>query len=194
MSPVLVIAGPSGVGKGSIVEALCARDPRCWRSISMTTRPQRRGDRDGETYCFVTPAAFAEERAHGGFLESFEVFGNLYGTPRRPVEEHLAKGDTVVLEIDVQGALAVREILPDACLVFIAPPSLEVLRERLLGRKDGMTSDQLASRLAAAEAELAQQGAFDAVVVNDALDVAVEEVATLVQRCRISSGSSLTEP
>jgi guanylate kinase len=147
----------------------------------------RRGDVDGVTYRFVTPEAFEAERSDGGFLESFEVDGNLYGTPRRPVEDHLAAGSTVVLEIDVQGALAVRAAVPDALLVLIAPPSPAVLRARLLGRNDGMDPEKLEARLAAAEAELAHRDRFDAVVVNDALDAAVTEIATLVERRRTSS-------
>jgi len=153
----------------------------------MTTRPMRRGDVDGVTYRFVTRDAFEAERRDGGFLESFEVYGNLYGTPRRPVEEHLAAGSTVVLEIDVQGALAVRAAVPGALLVLIEPPSPEVLRARLLGRNDGMDPEKLEARLAAAETELAHRDRFDAVVVNDSLDAAVTEIATLVERRRTSS-------
>ncbi|MFZ4515190.1 MAG: guanylate kinase [Acidimicrobiia bacterium] len=179
---LVVIAGPSGVGKGSIVAGLCAQDPKCWRSVSMTTRPMRNGERDGVDYHFVTPEAFRAEEQSGGFLEAFEVFDHLYGTPRRAVDEHLASGDTVILEIDVQGALAIRDQRPDALLIFIAPPSAEVLRDRLLGRGDGMAPERLEARLDAAAGEQALADRFDALVINDQLDPTIAAVATLIAR------------
>lgn len=188
---LVVIAGPSGVGKGSIVAGLCAQDPRCWRSVSMTTRPMRNAERDGVDYHFVTPAAFADEERAGGFLEAFEVFDHRYGTPLRPVVAHLDAGDTVVLEIDVQGALAVRTAMPDALLCFVAPPSPEVLRARLLGRGDGMAPERLEARLAAAAGEMALADQFDAVVVNDDLDEAVAAIATLIGRHRSDADAAL---
>jgi guanylate kinase len=152
---------------------------------------------DGREYHFVTREQFDAERGVAGFLESFEVFGaaygNLYGTPRRAVDEHLAAGDIVILEIDVQGALAVRAQMPDALLVFIAPPSVETLRARLIGRNDGMSPEQLTARLDTAAAELAQAEQFDAVVVNDDLDRATDEVATLVGRHLGELDPTLTE-
>src|SRR3954454_7199997 len=131
---LLVVAGPSGVGKGTIVERLLARVPGLWESVSYTTRPPRPGEVDGVDYHFVSRDEFEALRDAGGFLEWFEVFGDLKGTPRGPVEERLAADADVLLEIDVQGALAVREQFPDAVLVFVRPPSLDVLRTRLEGR------------------------------------------------------------
>ena len=180
---LLVIAGPSGVGKGTIVARLRELVPDLWESISYTTRPARPSEVDGRDYCFVTREAFEALRDAGGFLEWFEVFGDLKGTPRGPVEDHLADGDDVLLEIDVQGALKVREQFADAVLVFVRPPSLEVLRARLEGRGTE-TEEALARRLAEAERELARAPEFDHVVVNDDLERVVAEVAGIL------SGSS----
>jgi len=178
-----VLAGPSGVGKGTIGRALLAREPRMWFSVSATTRAPRPGEVDGGDYVFMSRPEFERIRDAGGFLESFEVYGQLKGTPRRPLEEHLAAGDDVLLEIDVQGAMKVREQAPDAVLVFVAPPSEEVLRKRLVERG---TDDevQIARRLAAADRELELATAFDAVVVNDDLERAVDEVAAILEARR----------
>ena len=180
---LLVVAGPSGVGKGTIVRRLRELEPSLWESVSYTTRPRRPTEVDGRDYCFVTREEFEALRDAGGFLEWFEVFGDLKGTPRAPVVEHLAAGDDVLLEIDVQGALKVREQFPDAVLVFVTPPSLADLRARLEGRGTE-TEAALARRLAEAEGELARAPEFDHVVVNDDLERVVAEVAGIL------SGSS----
>jgi guanylate kinase len=180
---LLVIAGPSGVGKGTIVRNLRTQFPALWESVSYTTRPRRSTEVEGKDYCFVTREEFEALRDEGGFLEWFEVFGDLKGTPRGPVEQHLADGDDVLLEIDVQGALKVREQFPDAVLVFVTPPSLADLRARLEGRGTE-TEEALARRLAEAEGEMAQADQFDHVVVNDDLERVVAEVAGIL------SGSS----
>jgi guanylate kinase len=180
---LLVIAGPSGVGKGTIVARLRERFPDLWESVSCTTRARRPTEVDGVDYRFLTREQFEALRDAGGFLEWFEVFGDLKGTPRGPVAERLAAGDDVLLEIDVQGALKVREQFPDAVLVFVRPPSLADLRSRLEGRGTE-TEAALARRLADAEGELARAGEFDHVVVNDELERVVDEVAGIL------SGSS----
>lgn len=180
---LLVVAGPSGVGKGTIVARLRERFPALWESVSYTTRERRRTEVDGRDYCFVTRDEFESLRDAGGFLESFEVFGDLKGTPRGPVEDHLAAGEDVLLEIDVQGALKVRAQLPDAVLVFVRPPSLGELRRRL-ERRGTETPEALTRRLAEAERELARAPEFDFVVVNDDLERVVAEVAGIL------SGSS----
>jgi guanylate kinase len=180
---LVVLAGPSGVGKGTIVEALLRRDPDLWKSISYTTRPPRPDEVHGVDYHFVTRDEFEALRDAGGFLEWFEVFQDLKGTPRGPVEDRLAAGDDVLLEIDVQGALKVKQAFPDALLVFVQPPSPEELRRRLVER--GTESPEaLDLRLAAAAAEEAQAGEFDAVVVNHDLDQAVDEVAGILAGSR----------
>jgi guanylate kinase len=147
--------------------------------VSATTRPRREGEVDGKDYLFLGREEFERMRAAGGFLEWFEVYGDLYGTPRRPVEEHLAAGDDVLLEVDVQGALAVRDAYPDAVLVFVKAPSREEQRRRLLerGQDDAAAVER---RLAQAEGEEAVADRFDAMVVNDDADRAAQEVAAIL--------------
>jgi guanylate kinase len=176
---LLVIAGPSGVGKGTVIRELLDRDPRLWLSVSANTRPPRPGEREGIDYLFMDRAQFEALRDADGFLEWFEVYGDLKGTPREPVEQHLAAGEDVVLEIDVQGALAVRQQYPEAVLVFLTPPSPEELRRRLLSRPSAATED-IDARLAAAAAEEAQAAEFDEVVVNDDVGSAVDRLAGIL--------------
>jgi guanylate kinase len=180
---LVVLAGPSGVGKGTIVERLLGRDLGLWKSISYTSRAPRPDEVDGVDYHFVTRAEFEALRDAGGFLEWFEVFGDLKGTPRAPVAERLAAGDDVLLEIDVQGALKVREVFPHALLVFVKPPSPEELRRRLTERGTE-SAEALDARLAAAAVEEAQAGRFDAVVVNHDLEQAVDQVAGILASSR----------
>jgi len=179
LSILLVLAGPSGVGKGTIVRELLERDPSLWYSISATSRPPRPGEVDGRDYRFLSRSDFESLIAEGGFLEWFDVYGDLKGTPRAPVQKHLAAGDDVLLEIDVQGALAVRKAFPEAVLVFVRPPSREAQRERL-ERRGTDTPETIDRRLAEAEAEEALAERFDAVVVNDSLEPAVEQVAAIL--------------
>jgi guanylate kinase len=176
---LLVIAGPSGVGKGTIVARLREQFPDLWESVSYTTRDPRPDEVDGVDYRFVTREEFESLRDADGFLESFEVFGDLKGTPRGPVEDHLAAGVDVLLEIDVQGALKVRQHFPEAVLVFVRPPSPEELRRRLASRGTE-SSESLDRRLAAAAAEEARAPEFDRVVVNDDLERVTAEVAGIL--------------
>jgi len=180
---LVVLAGPSGVGKGTIVAELVRRDPTIWCSVSATTRAPRPGERDGIDYWFMTRADFENVRDDGGFLEWFSVFGDLKGTPRGPVEEHLAAGRDVLLEIDVQGALAVKEASPGAVLIFIQPPSQAALEARLVGRGSDDPA-QVARRLAGAAAEEALAPQFDAVVVNEDLEPTVERVEAILSNSR----------
>ena len=164
---------------------LLDREPRLWFSVSANTRAPREGEVDGRDYLFISREQFRALEAAGGFLESFQVYDDLKGTPREPVQQHLAAGDDVLLELDVQGALAVREAYPDALLVFVKPPSREVQRERLLARPDTHAdADALARRLEKADAEEALSARFDAVVVNEDLDEAVGEVAAILEARR----------
>jgi guanylate kinase len=171
------------VGKGTIVRKLLAREQRMWFSVSATTRPRREGEVDRRDYVFLDRDEFERLSAGGGFLESFDVYGDLYGTPRAPVEQHLADGDDVLLEVDVQGALAVKEAFPHAVLVFVKAPSREEQRRRLLerGQDDPAAIER---RLSQAEAEEVQVGRFDAVVVNDDADRAADEVAAILRSHR----------
>jgi len=164
-APLVVVSGPSGVGKSTVVAAALTADPSVWLSVSATTRAPREGEIDGVNYFFVTAQEFDAMVAAGEFLEWAEFAGNRYGTPRGPVEQRRSAGTPVILEIELQGARQVRLSDPSARLVFLAPPSWEVLEARLTGR--GTESPEaVAARLAAARAELAAQGEFDDVVVN----------------------------
>jgi guanylate kinase len=176
---LLVVSGPSGVGKGTVVRRLLERVPALWESVSYTTRPRRPSEVEGVDYYFVSRPEFELLRVSDGFLECFEVFGDLKGTPRAPVEQRLAAGDDVLLEIDVQGALRVKELLPEAVLVFLTPPTFEELERRLRDR--GTESpEELARRLGEARQELERAPDFDVVVVNDDLERAVGEVAGIL--------------
>jgi guanylate kinase len=179
MTSLTVVSGPSGVGKSTLIDVLRTTRPDIWVSVSATTRAPRAGERDGQHYFFVTAERFAEMRTAGEFLESAEFAGNWYGTPRTPVLEHLAAGVPVVLEIDLAGARQVRVALPEARLVFLAPPSWEHLVERLTGRG---TEDPevLQRRLHAAEVEMAAQDEFDATVVNDSIEQAAARLVSLL--------------
>jgi guanylate kinase len=148
--------------------------------VSATDRPPRTGEVDGVDYRFLSTEEFARLRDEGGFLECFDVYGDLKGTPRAPVEAHLAAGDDVLIEVDVQGALAIRRTLPDAVLVFVRPPSREVQRERLRARDPDADPADLERRLAAATAEESNEASFDAVVVNDDVERVVDELEALL--------------
>jgi guanylate kinase len=181
---IVVLAGPSGVGKGSIVRGLLERDPHLWFSVSMTTRPPRPGEAQGVDYWFVSREEFERIRDEGGFLEWFQVYDDLKGTPKAPIDQHLAAGDDVLLELDVQGARAVKVAYPDAILVFVKPPSRDEQRKRLFARDPDADPEVLERRLDQAEAEEREASDFDAVVVNDVLSRAVDEVAAILQARR----------
>jgi guanylate kinase len=185
---LIVLAGTSGAGKGTIGARLRDLDPRLGWSVSWTTRPPRPGERDGREYFFVTREDFETLRDAGGFLEWFEVYGDLKGTPRQWILDELAAGRDVLLEVDVQGALAIKDALPESVLVFIKTPSREEQRRRLLerGTEDPAKRER---RLAEADAEerIADEQ-FDHVVVNDVLDRAVSEVAGILASHRFASG------
>ncbi len=171
-----MVTGPSGVGKGTLIRSLCREFPDLRLSVSATTRPPRSGEENGRDYHFLSPKEFEKRVAEGDFLEHATYAGNRYGTLRSETED-----DPVVLEIEVQGARQVREAMSDAIQVFIAPPSTEVLRERLLAR--GTDSPEvIRKRLEVAEEELAAQEEFPHVIVNDDLDRAVQELVALVAR------------
>lgn len=175
---LFVISAPSGTGKTTIVGRL-RENSKLRVSISHTTRPPRGGETDGEEYFFVAPAEFIRLRDSGGFLEWAEVFGNFYGTGADWVQQCLAAKDDILLELDVQGARQIKRAMPDAVLIFIRPPSVAALAERLDKRgKDA--PEVVARRLAAAEAEMAHANAFDYVIINDDLERAVAEARAII--------------
>jgi guanylate kinase len=174
-----VLSGPSGVGKDSVIELIRARSPWVWLSVSVTTRPRREYETDGKHYHFVDRAQFQRLVDTEQLLEWAEFAGNLYGTPRAPVEERLRQGLPALLKIDLQGARQVRKAMPDALLVFLAPPSVEELHRRLTGR--GTEDPQTVRlRLEHADEELAAESEFDVTVVNDSVERAADELLGLL--------------
>jgi guanylate kinase len=180
---LLVLAGPSGVGKGTVGRKVLEADPALAWSVSATTRDPRPGEVEGIDYRFLTRPAFEALRDAGGFLEWFEVYGQLKGTPREQVERRIDAGEDVLMEVDVQGAMAIRDRVPEALLVFLRAPSREVQRERLAERGTD-DEEQLARRIAEAEAEEALADRFDAIVVNDDADAAAAEVTAILNARR----------
>jgi guanylate kinase len=177
---VFVITGPSGVGKGTLIRGLLQRVPELELSVSATTRAPRPGEAEGSDYHFLTPEQF-EERVRGGeFVEHATYSGNRYGTLRSELERRIREGVPVVLEIEVQGARQVRCAMPEALAVFIAPPSADALRARLVGRGTD-PADQIEQRMRTAERELEAQPEFARVVVNDRLEEATAELEVIVR-------------
>jgi guanylate kinase len=177
---VFVITGPSGVGKGTLIEQLLERVPELELSVSATTRGPRPGEEDGHDYHFLNAAEFEHRIKDGDFLESATYSGNRYGTLRQEVERRLDEGKSVVLEIELQGARQVREAMPEAVQIFIAPPDPSVLRERLEGRGTD-SPEAIEQRLQTADTELAARDEFRHVVVNDEVQDATSELERLVR-------------
>jgi guanylate kinase len=180
MAKVFVITGPSGVGKGTLIRELRERLPQLALSTSATTREPRPGEAHGVDYFFMDRDEFARKADAGEFVEHAVYSGNRYGTLRSELERHMAEGESVLLEIEVQGARQIRAAMPEAVLIFIAPPRPEELRQRLEGR-GADSSDAIADRLRTAELELDAQEEFQHVVVNDDLARALGELEDVVQ-------------
>jgi guanylate kinase len=179
-TPIIVLAGPSGVGKSTVVQWVREHDPRVWFSVSATTRAPRPGEIDGENYHFVSNERFDEMVRNHEFLEWAEYAGNRYGTPLQPLLEHQAHGRPVLLEIELQGVRQVRDRLPQAQLVFLAPPSWEELVARLTGRG---TEDPavVERRLATAREELAAEAEFHTSIVNSSVESAGRALIDLLE-------------
>lgn len=192
---LFIVAAPSGAGKTSLVRALLDTDPRLRVSVSHTTRPPRPNEHEGREYHFVTPAQFEEMVRGGGFLEHAVVFGNRYGTGRHTVEAQLASGSDVVLEIDWQGARQVRSARPGTTGIFILPPSLSALRQRLEGRATDDTG-VIERRLAEARSDMAHHAEFEYVVVNDSFEQALADLRTIIRGDgdRLRSDRAALEP
>ena len=176
---LFVISGPSGTGKGSICEGL-VEYYQVALSVSMTTRVPRENEEEGKNYFFVSKEEFEEEIANEGFYEYAEIYGEYYGTPKKPVIAMLEKGFDVILEIDVKGAMQIKEQVPEVVLIFIMPPSPEELRRRIEGRGTE-TPERIQRRLERADSEIAQVGKYDFCVVNDDLKKAIKEVRMIMK-------------
>jgi guanylate kinase len=187
---VFIICAPSGAGKTSLVRELLARDPNVHLSVSYTTRAPRPGERGGRDYHFVTRPVFQAMLERAEFLESAEVHANLYGTSQAWIEAHRGQGHDILLEIDWQGAQQVRKLIPDAIGIFILPPSLDVLRQRMMDRRQDSAA-VIERRLKAARGEIAHLEEFDYVIINNNFDDAVIDLASIVRSARLRLPSQI---
>lgn len=182
---LLIVCGPSGVGKTSLSRKLLDEEPRLVPSVSYTTRPPREGEEDGVDYHFVDHATFQRKRDAGAFAEWAEVHGNYYGTPKSAIENAWAEDNDVIFDIDYQGARQLKDAFPSAVGVLVIPPSMNELEARLRGRETD-SERVIERRLEAAREELAQYELFDYIVENDEFDVAFEQLATVYDASRLS--------
>lgn len=191
---LLVLSGPSGSGKGTMVKEYTSKYSDVFVSVSATTRAPREGEEHGVNYFFLSVDEFKQKIEENGFLEHASFCGNYYGTPRASVYEKLDEGMDVILEIDVQGAFWVKENCPEAVLVFTMPPSYEILRQRLIGR--GTESmDVVEKRLSAAIEEFKQAEKYDYIIINDKIETAAEELRAIfvAEKCKMINNKNFTE-
>jgi guanylate kinase len=186
---LLVFAAPAGGGKSTVIRRLREQYPEWGFSVSATTRAPRPGEVDGREYNFISRADFERRVANGEFLEHEEVHGDLYGTLIGPTRVRIERGETLVFDLDVKGALNVKKVFPEALTIFLMPPSLEVLRQRLEGRKTE-TPEAIARRLSRAAMEMGLAPQFDVQVVNDDLETTIAEVNAAITR-RMNSASTV---
>ncbi|GAQ26064.1 MULTISPECIES: guanylate kinase [Tepidanaerobacter] len=184
---LIVVSGPSGVGKGTLCNALVKNIDNLFISISATTRPPRTGEVNGVNYIFMNQENFEEKIEEGQFLEWAKVYNNYYGTPKEFVIEKLKEGKDVILEIDIQGAAQVKKNCPNGVFVFIAPPSLEELRKRIINRGTD-NEESINLRLKSAKEEMRASFDYDYVIINDDLDKAVLKLQSVIlaERCKVS--------
>jgi guanylate kinase len=182
---LLVISGPSGAGKGTVCKALVKKHD-LWVSVSATTRSPRAGEVEGESYYFITREEFTSRIENGDFLEYAEVYGNMYGTPKPNVMEKLEEGKDVILEIDIQGALKVKETYPEGVFIFLLPPSMEELKKRIINR-GSETKESLMTRFKSAYKEVNYVSKYNYAVINDTVDEAVKKIESILtaERCRV---------
>jgi guanylate kinase len=187
---LFIVSAPSGAGKTSLVSALLTSNKQISLSISYTTRAPRPGETDGKDYHFVSREQFLQMAQQGDFLESAEVYGNLYGTSQPWIEKQLASGRDILLEIDWQGAAQVRKLMPHAISIFILPPSLATLEARLKGRGQD-SAEVIARRLHAAQEDISHVAEFDYVIINDKLDEALRQLDAVVTAVGLHRDSQL---
>ena len=178
-SKLVVLAGPSGVGNGTVVRELVRQKPQVFLSVSATTRKPRPEEKHDDHYVFLSDKEFKNEATNGNLLEYAEFAGAWYGTPRKPVEDRLNKNQVVILEIDLQGARQVKESMPDAFMIFLKPPSIDELKRRLIERGTEKP-EELELRLKVATSEIEAENEFDAVVINEDVQSAVEQLIRLL--------------
>lgn len=183
---LIVISGPSGAGKGTVIQKLLEMNNNAWLSVSCTSRPIRSNDIEGVTYYFLTKEQFEEKIKNNEFLEYAEYNGNYYGTPKAKIQEKLDQGIDVILEIEVQGALIIKNSFKDAIFIFIMPPSMKELRDRLIKRKTD-SKEKIISRFKTAYNEINEVSKYNYVVVNDEIDIAANKVNSILisEKCRV---------
>lgn len=183
---LIVISGPSGAGKGTICKELLDKHNNIYISVSATTRSPRAGEVDGINYYFLTKESFEEKVSQNGFLEYANVHGNFYGTPKVNVEKMLEEGKDVILEIDIQGALQVKENFSEGVFIFILPPSMEELKQRII-KRGSETEESLMTRFKNAYQEINYVSKYNYAVVNDEVDTAVEKIEGIIvaEKCRV---------
>lgn len=183
---LIIISAPSGAGKGSVINELLKMDNNLWLSISATSRPMRTNDEEGKTYYFYTKEEFENKIKEDYFLEYASYAGNYYGTPKKYIKEKIDSGKDVILEIEIQGAMQVKKLIPEALCIFIMPPSLKELKKRLIGRNTD-TKDKILERFKIAYQEMNEVTKYNYVVVNNEIDVAADKILSIIkaEKCRV---------
>ena len=187
---LFILSAPSGTGKTSLTKSLLRKDINLWLSTSYTSRPMRPGEVDGHDYYFVERNVFGQMLGNGEFIESAEVYGNLYGTSQKWINETIDSGKDVLLEIDSQGAQQVRKIFSDVVSIFVLPPSLEALENRLKDRNQD-SKEVIAKRMDAAKEEISHVSEYDYVIINDNMEIALRDLVCVVQSERLRMSAQL---
>ena len=183
---LIVISAPSGAGKGTVISRLLEKENNLWLSVSATSRAPRTNDIEGETYYFYSKEEFENKIKEGYFLEYAEYAGNYYGTPKKIIEEKLNEGIDVILEIEIQGAMQIKKLIPEALFIFIMPPTLQELKRRLVGRNTD-SKEKIIERFKIAYKEINEVSKYNYVVVNDEVDNAVSKIEAIIkaEKCRV---------